>query len=373
MGHYTTISLIYSPRMKKTFKFKNDRVPVPFFFPDATRAVIKSLDTEDIKATKTPGILVNTYHLNNDLDKRTLRKFGGIREFMNWDGAVISDSGGFQVMSLAKTNNGKVTDEGVFFNLSKNKKVKLTPEKSIRFQMLLKPDMVVVLDDFTMPGADLKSAQETVDRSVLWAKRSKIEFESICEKENLSKKERPYLLAVVQGGDHLKLRKECAQRLLEIDFDGFGYGGWPIKETGEFNYEVARRISEDIPKDKFLHGLGIGKPEEIVKLVGMGYDMFDCVLPTRDARHGRLYVYTADSIENIKVHKNGFYEYYVPNKSKHGGDDSKVSNACDCLLCTKYSRAYLHHLFKVGDMTAGRLATIHNLRFYSILMEKLQR
>ncbi len=361
----------------KYFKYKDDnkggKLALPVFFPDATRAVIKALDTEDIKKTKTLGILVNTYHLYTDLGKRVFKRFGGVREFMNWKGAVISDSGGFQVMSLAKSYKGKVDDEGVSFNLTKKKKIKLTPEKSIQFQMLLKSDMAVVLDDFTMPGADRKQIQETVDRTVLWAKKSKDEFERICEKEEIEKKNRPYLLAVVQGGDNLKLRKECAERLLEIGFDGYGYGGWPIKDDGEFNYEVAKRISRDIPDKYFLFGLGIGKPDEIVNLVNMGYDIFDCVLPTRDARHKRLYVYTAKSMDKIEVQKEGFYEYFLPQKQKYYYDDSPISTACDCLLCRTYSRAYLNHLFKIGDMTAGRLATIHNLRFYSILMEKLRR
>jgi len=358
--------------MKKDFKYKKGKLPLPFFFPDATRAVIRALDTEDIKATRTPGILVNTYHLYTDLGKRVLKKFGGIRKLMNWDGAVISDSGGFQIMSLVKRYKGKVTDEGVFFNLSKKKKIKLTPEKSIQFQMLLKPDMLVVLDDFTMPQASEEQAKETVDRTILWAQKCKDEFEKICEKEKIDKKDRPYLLAVVQGGDHLDLRRECAERLLEIGFDGYGYGGWPMKEDGRFNYEVARRIAKDIPKDKFLYGLGIGKPDEIVSLVNMGYDIFDCVLPTRDARHKRLYVYTAETIDKINVQEDGFYKYFSPHKQKYYYDKSPISTACDCLLCTKYSRAYLNHLFKINDMTAGRLATIHNLRFYSILMEKLQ-
>ncbi|MFC1627399.1 tRNA-ribosyltransferase family protein [Patescibacteria group bacterium] len=359
--------------MKQVFKSRDKKIPLPVFFPDATRAVIRTLDTEDIRATKTLGILVNTYHLYTDLGKRVLKKFGGIREFMDWNGGMISDSGGFQVMSIAKTQGGKITDEGVSFKQSKKKKVKLTPETSIEFQMLLKPDMVVVLDDFTMPKATQKQAQDTVDRTVLWAKKCKKRFEEICEKEELDEKDRPYLLGVVQGGDWLKLRKQCAERLLEIGFDGYGYGGWPMKEDGEFNYDVARRIAKDIPKDKhFLYGLGIGKPDEIVNLVDMGYDIFDCVLPTRDARHKRLYVYVAETMDKIDVNQEGFYKYFSPHKQMHYHDDSPVSTACDCLLCTNYSRAYLNHLFKIGDMTAGRLATIHNLRFYSILMEKLR-
>ena len=185
------------------FKTKNGDLDLPVFFPDATRAVVRSLDTKDIKLTKTPGILVNTYHLYTELGKRVLKKFGGIREFMNFKGGVISDSGGFQIMSLCKRYKGKVTDEGVYFNLTKKKKVKLTPEKSIQYQMLLKPDMLVVLDDFTMPGATEKQAKETVDRTVLWAKRCKDEFENICKQGEIENK--PYLLAVIQGGKYQNL------------------------------------------------------------------------------------------------------------------------------------------------------------------------
>lgn len=357
----------------KRFQYLNGRLNCPVFFPDATQAVVRTVDTEDIKATKTEGILVNTYHLYAQLGKKVIKQFGGIRWFMNWNGAVISDSGGFQVMTLAKAMKGKVTDEGVAFNLSKKKRIKLTPEKSIEFQMGLKPDMVITLDDFTMPKASYKQAKETVERTVLWAKRSKDEFKRICEKEQIGEDKRPYILAVVQGGDYLDLRKECAEKLLEIGFDGYGYGGWPLDQEGKFNYEVAETIVQSIPKKYFLYGLGIGKPEEVVKLANMGYDIFDCVLPTRDARHKRLYVYTAESIDKIEIQTDGFYRFFSPDKQKYYDDKKPVSTACDCLLCKNYSRAYLNHLFKINELTALRLSTIHNLRFYSILMEKLKR
>ena len=147
-----------------------------------------------------------------------------------------------------------------------------------------------------------------------------------------------------------------------------------MNDDNSFDYDSAETISKMIPKkDHFLYGLGIGKPDEIVNLVKMGFNIFDCVLPTRDARHKRLYVYTADSMDKIDVHQEGFYKYFSPHKQMYYHDISPVSTACDCLLCTKYSRGYLNHLFKIGDMTAGRLATIHNLRFYAILMKKLQK
>lgn len=355
------------------FKSKNGNIPLPVFFPDATRALIKSLDTRDIESTKTLGVLVNTFHLWQELGGDVLKKFGGIGNFMNFKGGTISDSGGFQVMSVVKSGalKGKITDEGVIFYPTKKTKKILTPEKSIEFQMKLATDMVVVLDDFTDPKYSYDEAKDSVERTIAWAKRSKNEFEKICKDRKLNEDTRPYILGVVQGGKYQDLREYCAKELVKIGFDGLGYGGWPIDENGNFDYESARTIAENAPKNYFLYGLGVGKPEEIVALTKLGFNIFDCVLPTRDARHGRLYVYNADSIENIDIEKDNFYSFYTPDKEKYYKDVSSVSEACDCVLCKRYSRAYLAHLFRVGDFTAGRLATIHNLRFYSILMEKL--
>jgi len=359
---------------RKYFKFQNGRLPMPVFFPDATRAVLRTVDSVDIKNTKTHGVLVNTYHLYEELGNTVINKYGGIREFMGWDGAVTSDSGGFQIMSLVKSDRGKgeITDKGVLFQYSKKKRKYFTPEMSIRYQMNLKTDMVVVLDDFTRPNSSYKEAKATVERTIIWAERSKKEYDKICKVKKLSKKDRPLILGVVQGGDDLNLRRECARRLTEIGFDGFGYGGWPLKETGEFNLDVAKCIAEEAPSDYLLFGLGIGKPEDIVALHHLGYDIFDCVLPTRDARHGRLYVYSASSIDRIDVEKSKFYSFLVPGKKKYAMDKRVVSKACDCLLCSRYTRAYLNHLWRINETTALRLSTIHNLRFYSLLMEKLR-
>lgn len=355
------------------FNSKGKKIPLPLFFPDATRAVVRTLDSIDVENTKTPGILVNTYHLYKELGSRVMKQFGGVGNFMDWDGATISDSGGFQVMSIVKRQkgNGKVTDEGVTFKPEGWKKITLTPEDSVAYQMKLKTDLMVVLDDFTTPDATREEAEETVKRTLYWAKRSKDEFEKQCKQLNLIGDNRPYLIGVVQGGEYLDLREYCTKELVKIGFDGLGYGGWPIDSQGNFNYAVAQVIAENAPKEYILYGLGVGKPHEIVKLVEMGYSVFDCVLPTRDARHKRLYVYDADSIDKIDITQKNFYSYYTPDKQKYYYDKTPVSLACDCLLCTKHSRAYLAHLFRIGDITAMRLASIHNLRFYSLLMEKL--
>ena len=353
------------------------QIPLPVFFPDATRAVLKTLDSSDIESTKTPGILVNTFHLNNFPGGSVIKEHHGIRNFMSWSGGVISDSGGFQVMSLAKsalqTKKDPVSDVGVNFKIpGTSKKILFTPETSIKFQMLLKTDMVVVLDDFTDINATATKERETVERTILWARQCKKIFTQACDSQKLPPEKRPYLLGVVQGGHNLDLRVECTQRLDEIGFDGLGYGGWPMTEDNEFNFDIPQTIGANCPDDYLLYGLGVGKPHEIAKMVQMGWNIFDCVLPTRDARHKRLYIFDAKKMADIDITQDKFYSYFVPDKEAHYHDKNTVSLACDCLLCTRYDRSYLHHLFQVGDMTAGRLATIHNLRFYSILMEKLR-
>ncbi len=158
----------------------------------------------------------------------------------------------------------------------------------------------------------------------------------------------------------------------KIGFDGFGYGGWPINQEGKFDLETAKVIAAETPENYLLYGLGVGKPEDIVACYRLGFRIFDCVLPTRDARHRRLYVFDAESKEKIDVNRPDFYRYYVPDKKENELSEEPVSRACDCLLCRHYSRAYLYHLFKIGDLGAFRLASIHNLRFYSLLMEKLR-
>jgi queuine tRNA-ribosyltransferase len=358
----------------KIFKSANGDIPLPIFFPDATRAVIRSLDSVDIENTKTLGVLVNTYHLLRELGADVIKKFGGIRNFMDWQGGVISDSGGFQVMSLIKKGEmqGRITKEGVTFHPVGEKKMLLTPEKSIRFQMSLATDMVVVLDDFTDPAVNHDQAEISVERTIDWAKRSKDEYEKICKEKKLTTDKRPYLLGVVQGGEFQDLREHCTKELVKIGFDGLGYGGWPIDQEGHFDFSSAQTIADNTPKDYFLYGLGVGKPDEIVKCARMGFNIFDCVLPTRDARHGRLYIFAADSIDQINLKADKFFSYYSPDKERYYYDETPVSSACDCLLCKNYSRAYIAHLFRTKEITAMRLATIHNLRFYSLLMEKLR-
>lgn len=339
--------------------------PLPVFFPDATRGLIKSLDTTDIENTGTNGILVNTYHLYKDLGIDYIKARGGVKKFMNWNGFVISDSGGFQIGSLIKMNPsaGYVNNKGVTFKPVGEKIVKLTPEKSIEFQIELGSDMVVVLDDFTDPKATYEEAKISVDRTILWARRSKEEFSRLCFQKQMTNDQRPLLLGVVQGGYYQDLRKHCAEELSKIGFDGFGYGGWPMNLDNTFDLASAKTISENTPKGYLLYGLGIGMPQNIVDLYKLGFNIFDCVLPTRDARHGRAYVFKNEGLDCVFIDLT---------KGRMMDNDNKLSDICDCQTCRRYTISYLAHLFKTGDSTAGRLLTIHNLHFYSQLMNKLR-
>jgi len=348
--------------------------PEPLFFPDATRGMVRSLDNQDVEVTGTKGVLVNTYHLWRMIPIERMRAMGGVKRFMNYQGLVISDSGGYQVMTLAKraVGMGKVVEEGVWFKPPGEPRMLLTPEKSIEYQLAMGTDLMVVLDDFTQVGATQREARETVERTIRWARRSKEAFEKECSRLKIPDEERPVLTAVNQGGKNLKLRKECNERLAEIGFNAYGHGGDGFTPEGKIDMEMTRVIAESAPKGSLLYGLGIGKPEDIVGCYLLGFRIFDCVLPSRDARHGRLYVYKAGSIDEIDITKEDFYEYYQPGKQKNANVMEPVSKACDCHTCRNYSRGYLYHLFQVKDALAWRLSTIHNLRFYAMLMERLR-
>ncbi len=352
--------------MQNSFrKLDGTTLPYPLFFPDATRGEVRQLSLEDVKKVGLPGILVNTFHLLRLVGTEKTETAGGIHEYLRWEGAMISDSGGFQVMSIAKKGGGNstVTDEGVTFTID-GVDHHFSPDDSIRYQMAMRTDLMVVLDDFTPPSATHEEAEETVRRTTLWAKRCKKEF------EKFRGEKRPYLIGVVQGGEYEDLRLKSMKELTEIGFDGYGYGGFPMKD-GKFDEKMAKFMANNLPKDTVLYGLGIGKPDDIVKCVNCGWQIFDCVLPTRDARHGRLYVYTSESMDKIEVQKDGFYEFYNPRQAKHLEENVPVSTACDCELCTTLTRAEFAAMWRARDEKVLRLATIHNLRFYAILMDKL--
>lgn len=352
-------------------KLDGTTLPYPLFFPDATRGEVRQLSFEDVKKVGLPGILVNTFHLRRLVGTEKTEVADGIHKYLGWDGAMISDSGGFQVMSIAKKGGGNstVTDDGVTFTID-GAKHHFSPEDSIKYQMAMRTDLMVVLDDFTPPDATYEEAVVSVNRTTLWAKRCKATYLAECERLGVPEGKRPYLIGVVQGAYFDDLREQSMRELTEIGFDGYGYGGWPMRD-GKFDIATAKLMADQLPKDSVLYGLGIGKPDDIVKCVKLGYQIFDCVLPTRDARHGRLYAYTAESMDKIDVQKGGFYEYYNPRQAKHLEEKIPISGACDCELCTTLTRAEFATMWRARDEKVLRLATIHNLRFYAILMEKL--
>ncbi len=352
--------------MLKSFRLlSGNTLPLPLFFPDATRGFVRELNWNDVIATQLPGVLVNTFHLLKDYGADKTKRAGGVRPLIGWDGAIISDSGGFQVMSLAKKGSGSVSDEGVTFVLDGTSH-KLTPEDSIEYQLTMQTDLCVVLDDFTPPDATYAEAKETVRRTTEWAQRCRTYFD---QHKGSAK---PYLIGVVQGGRYPELRRQSISELVQIGFDGYGYGGFPLKEDGSFDLETAALIASNTPSDSLLYGLGIGKPADIVACVRLGWQIFDCVLPTRDARHGRLYVYNANSLDSIDPLQSDFYTTYNPRHASHLSEEVPVSSACDCELCRGLTRSELAQMWRAKDRRVLRLATIHNLRFYALLMEKLR-
>ncbi len=339
----------------------------PAFFPDGTRAVVRSLDSFDLKKAKVEGLIVNTYHLYKEPGDEFIRDLGGVGKFMNWDGLVVSDSGGFQIMSMIyKTSQGRITPEGVFFDDEV-----FTPERSIQVQFNLGSDIIIVLDFFTDPKASDDEVERSVEITTEWAKRCKLEYERQVSRRKLSAKERPLLLAVIQGGRDKKMREKSAKELVEIGFDGYGFGGWIIDESGRLDLEIAKFNAELTPDDKIRFALGVGKPEDVVKCHRFGYHLFDCVLPTRDARHKRLYVFK-DKLDNLDLEED-FYEFVYPLRGKYKNKAAPIDPFCDCHTCLSSTLLYLRHLFRVNDVSAYRLSSIHNLRFYTRLIERLRK
>jgi len=353
------------------------KTKLPIYLPDATLGVVRSLDTEDLKKCGIEGMVVNTYHLMLEMGLEKLTRVGGIKKFMNFEGLVASDSGGFQIMSLLHTKRikGKIMKEGITFEWvaqGRNQKFLLTPESSIALQFAIGADVMICFDYFTRPEADKEEIKKSVEWTIEWAKRSKEAFNSEVEKRKLSEKNRPLLVAPIQGGDDSKLREVCAKALVTEGFDGYGYGGWPLDSEGRFNEKVYAHNASLSPSDKLRFALGVGKPDDIARGFALGYDIFDCVLPTRDARHGRLYVLkdNFDKIADLAAEK--FYDYLYISRGSVGENLAPVSKTCDCFTCQNHSRSYLHHLFKIQDALGWRLATIHNLRTYVRVINKLR-
>lgn len=351
-------------------KIHGKSINLPIFCPDATRGVLRAVDSQDIAIAGIEGLIVNTYHLLVAPGVEVLENAHGINHYMNWPGLTISDSGGFQVYSLIhrKSGLGKITDDGVTFKLD-GALHQLTPESCIQTQFSIGADIMICLDDCADQTLSEAEMIKSVDRTLAWAKRCRSEFDREIKKRKLTLVSRPLLFAVVQGGNYIAQRKRCAEELTKIGFDGFGFGGWPIGEDGQLNVQSLRATVEFTKDSSYHYALGVGDPKSCVECVKMGYNIFDCVLPSRDARHGRLYVWRND-INKVDLNSD-FYDYLRIDKAEYALDQKPISSFCDCYTCQNFSRAYLRHLFKIHETLAFRLATIHNLRFYSQLFELL--
>jgi len=348
---------------------------VPTFLPDATRAGVRGVSSEDLARVGVEGVMVNAFHLLRRPGARAVQSGGGIHRFMGWSGPVLSDSGGFQVWSLIRQDpaRGVIRDHEVIFREpTTGQKWTLTPERVIQMQFQLGSDVVVCLDDCTDAEASYDEQARSVERTVAWAKRSREEFDRLAG--GLREGEAPpKIFAVVQGGGIEALRRECAGELARIGFDGYGFGGWPLGADGLLLIDALRWVVDALPPRAPKHALGIGRPDHLVSAFTLGYSLFDCALPTRDARHGRLYAYRPGYPERLLKSGASFYRAVHILDARYRIDREPVEAGCDCPICSTYSRAYLHHLFKVGDTTAERLATMHNLRFYVRLVERLRR
>lgn len=329
------------------------------FMPDATRGAIRGLTTKQIKETGTDSIVTNTLHLLITPGPDRIQELGGIKKFMNWNGMVLTDSGGFQVFSLIHTGKwkGKVHDNGATFKSPKDGQVyELTPESSIDIQMKIGSDVMVILDDCRKSDVTRKEAETSVKRTLEWAQRCRNHFDNVY---GGTKETGKLLTAPVQGGNFIDLRKECAIGLTEIGFDGYNFGGYVLDKNGELVVEEMATVLKNTPDDKFKYAMGVGKPEDIRKAAEIGYTVFDTVLVTRNARHGTLYSKDMED-EVLRI-----------GNAKYATDQRPIDSTCDCETCQNYSRAYVHQMLKIGEITGMTLATIHNLRYYQRLIEDL--
>lgn len=346
-------------------------IEAPAFLPDGTSGVVRSLDAGDLEACGVQAIVMNTFHLMQRPGSSTVQALGGLHAMAGWRRPIVTDSGGFQAYSLIRQNrkHGRLTDRGISFRPDgSDRAFQLTPEKTVQLQLAYGADVVICLDDCTHVDDPPATQEESVRRTVAWARRCKREFERIVAEKRLDEADRPLLFAVIQGGGSLELRKRCACALLDIGFDGYGFGGWPLDSSGNLLIDLLGYTRELVPQQIPMHALGVGHPTSIVAGAMLGYELFDSALPTRDARSGRLYAGRWEAASR----RPDWFDYNYIQDDRFIKDSRPVLDGCDCRCCARYARGYLRHLFDIKDTLAFRLATIHNLRFMSRLTEQLR-
>ena len=324
-------------------------IDTPAFMPVGTQGTIKGIFNDDIKKTKTQIILGNTYHLLLRPGIEILEKFNGLHNFMNWDKPILTDSGGYQIMSLSKLNKIDLKIGAIFKSHLDGKKIILSPEKSIQVQKSINSDIIMVLDECPKLTNDKKILSKAIDVSTNWARRSKTEFGN-----NKSKA----LFGIAQGGLHKDLRTESIEKLIEISFDGYAMGGLAVGEKQTEMFKILNETTDFLPKEKPRYLMGVGTPSDILGAVNEGIDMFDCVLPTRSGRTGLAFTW------NGKVNLKN---------SKYQNDKSPLDEKCDIRYLNKYSKSYLNHLIKSNEMMASMLISLHNVYFYQQFMREIQK
>ena len=323
-------------------------VQTPAFMPVGTYGTVKGMTPEEVRATGAEILLGNTFHLWLRPGQEVMRKHGDLHDFMQWHRPILTDSGGFQVFSLGKLR--KITEEGVTFqNPINGEKIFLSPEKSMEIQYDLGSDIVMIFDECAPYPSTFDYTQKSMEMSLRWAQRSRDRFDELNNQNAL--------FGIVQGGVFEELRQVSLEGLVNIGFDGYAIGGLAVGEPKEDMHRILEYVCPQLPTDKPRYLMGVGKPEDLIEGVRRGIDMFDCVMPTRNARNGHLFV--SDGIVKIR-------------NAKYRDDTTTLDPECDCYTCKHYTKSYLYHLDKCGEILGARLNTIHNLRYYQRLMEQIR-
>jgi queuine tRNA-ribosyltransferase len=326
----------------------------------ATQAAIKgALSSVDLKDVGCRIALANTYHLHIRPGDELIRSLGGLHEFMSWDGPILTDSGGFQIFSLAKLR--KISEEGVTFNSHVDgRKIFMSPEDSIRIQKNLGSDIMMAFDECVEIPASRDYTEKSCERTYNWLVRCKQEADRRDGSCGLAYDPgKQSLFGINQGANYNDLRVSHMKRIAGLDLPGYAIGGLAVGETTQQMYDIIEVVEEFMPEDKPRYLMGVGTPQNIIEAVARGIDFFDCVMPARNGRHGRLYTWGIDGSINIK-------------NEKYKDDSSPIDETCACLVCRDFSRAYIRHLFKAGEMLAQRLAVMHNLFYYNTLMARIR-
>lgn len=344
-------------------------IQTPAFLPIGTKGAVKSITTEELKFWGADIILANTYHLWQRPGDGLIYKAGGLHKFMNWKGPIFTDSGGFQVFSLAKMR--KVGEGGVVFQFDLDGRTEiLSPEKSVDIQANLGSDIALILDDFPGYPFEYERSKESIALTKRWAERAIKEYQKIIidgDPINPGQK----LWGIVQGASFPDLREQSAKDMVSLGFEAFAIGGVAVGEPHEEMMKAVEATIPHLPENSPKHLLGVGTPFDIVQAASRGCDTFDCVIPTREARHGRLYISSKYQVESIKEEAEGYQTIDI-RLEKFKEDFTTIDNTCDCYLCLNHTKSYLRHLFATGEPLAIRLATMHNLRFYLNLMKKIR-